>query len=1499
MAGYLGKISAVVSVNTGDFASKLNRCASEVKSFAAATERSIDTAARDMRRSFGSIYTDVQKLERALQAAQSLKLDFKGFDGKSLGAAANQMRLIASVASQISDPLAAAAKKTESLAMAIRGGIHPAFKATQGSVQELQTAIESGASVGKKKFIEMEAAVRKTAQAIERVAEADTMISRLSGGRNMRSQAPQAYSALSRSGDVEGSVEKIPAGIIANTQGLLARQRAAAANVGIAYAKLEAKRDQGQDTTNAQAALDKRVAKLNQINDLIEQEITLYKKAAAAQEAQATAADRLLRLQQGFARSMSGQIQSVSQLESAYSSVLSRAEKLTAAQRATLASGGFSISAAKVQDVISAGDESQVAGASVAMTSMEAAVGGFEQLNQQAADAKKATDDLNESLARIADSIGTPAEPIDQLRQAVAEARSEVNKMAEGPKKASAQAALRGIAPMVRGAGPLGDAEIQRLTGVAQGIGSQAAGINAAPKVKTATDLFGPAFGTAERRAESLKSKVISLQSEFEKMSGKGQAMYAGALNNLRNDVAGINSSTSKQQIAKIAGDYDRLAAAIKRVNDASSFKKFGEFLDDTGAESYRRQLITVQTQMAAIGVTASGPVATAIDEFGDELSQATTQGKLGLDATRQKMRELTDAIYDAAVAEGKLTKAQADNLRKSAMRQGDVGRMGADKASLALNQAAFAIDDFMSATGGVEMKIRAISNNLTQMAYILGSTRGLWIALGAVIASQAAIAIYKFVTGGKTAEDVTNALNEALKAQKNVVAELAGTYRDLAKSMSMSSSAQRGVEASAAVGAVAKGNYDNRRARLTGVNADVVAERAMSSAIKRAMESSSLTSGAGALVYRNERLKASETRARLAEEAARRTPAGRVEDLGAMRARRAGIVAQMGSNRVAGALEALGIDPTYQEHFKAAAKELESLEATIRATEGVIEGWADGMAEAVVSGSQIAKMRLEAAASLLSAAIEANVPGARAFQNQMDSLASEMAGALNDLASASEQTGERRVIETGAAQARFAAAFDKTADLIANTLQFKIKAAFARPGAKDVLGEISNNPRFSGSRASLIGAAARADVADAQLGIRNSQVAAATAEANRIQAEGRKRVADAEQDLMTAQTQTYAEDDDKAKARIEADIAAAQAAVESQKKAAAAADKAAQEQIGLAAAARDAAQAEADVADQMSKLAAAAARTAMELEQFLTRTRKIGEGAVSTAEQTADMAQRRFTERPTEENRLARDEAERQLIENRQRNEIAQNQLDQKRKQLEMDPVVLKAQDQIAAAREEITRLEAEAAANGTEVDPARIRQMRDVEARAIADRERRMQDMTEGERAVQDELARDAEKKRQMEEARQRGPAARAAERERVRQGREDAMSRRERGVLDATRGAENMAAAAGEFANPAERAAFVQKYFNERKKEILDNGPLKQAENERFNAIASGPSRQELVSSDVSTMEGQRELSRLLRGDDASRDVNYAEMKTQTELLTQIAEGIKAATGVTVDF
>ena len=74
--------------------------------------------------------------------------------------------------------------------------------------------------------------------------------------------------------------------------------------------------------------------------------------------------------------------------------------------------------------------------------------------------------------------------------------------------------------------------------------------------------------------------------------------------------------------------------------------------------------------------------------------------------------------------------------------------------------------------------------------------------------------------------------------------------------------------------------------------------------------------------------------------------------------------------------------------------------------------------------------------------------------------------------------------------------------------------------------------------------------------------------------------------------------------------------------------------------------------------------------------------------------------------------------------------------------------------------------------------------------------------------------------------------------------------------------------------------------------------QFRDELLNARLQGPSRAGLSVADINTAEGSRELNRLIRGDDSSRDVNLVELQTQSRLLEEIKAAIQAETDVVVD-
>ena len=294
--GYLGKISAVVSVNTGDFAAKLNRLKGDVGGFADSTMRSLAAASRSSAKSFGSIYTEVQKLERALQFASTRKLDFtglKGFEGKGLQEAVDQMRQMHEIASQLSAPLSKVVASVDAMSDSIKSTLHGAMVQAQADVQMLQTKMETVGSVTAKEFEEAERKVRSFSAAAKIAAEAAQGASSMGGGGGFRFKNPGLSDEFNRGGQLFGKVNALPAGrVTSELVRLIDLQKSAAAEAVKLTTAMAASPSQA-----AVYGLEATQKALVDINDSIEKVIQSYAamdaaEAAAGASAAAAAAKR-------------------------------------------------------------------------------------------------------------------------------------------------------------------------------------------------------------------------------------------------------------------------------------------------------------------------------------------------------------------------------------------------------------------------------------------------------------------------------------------------------------------------------------------------------------------------------------------------------------------------------------------------------------------------------------------------------------------------------------------------------------------------------------------------------------------------------------------------------------------------------------------------------------------------------------------------------------------------------------------------------------------------------------------------------------------------------------------------------------------------------------------------------------------------------------------------------------------------------------------------------
>ncbi len=236
----------------------------------------------------------------------------------------------------------------------------------------------------------------------------------------------------------------------------------------------------------------------------------------------------------------------------------------------------------------------------------------------------------------------------------------------------------------------------------------------------------------------------------------------------------------------------------------------------------------------------------------------------------------------------------------------------------------------------------------------------------------------------------------------------------------------------------------------------------------------------------------------------------------------------------------------------------------------------------------------------------------------------------------------------------------------------------------------------------------------------------------------------------------------------------------------------------------------------------------------------------------------------------------------------------------------------ELEAINQERRRLSDEAAKNNTTVDPAEAQRLNEREAKLLAERERRLFSLTEAERRQQDAINQEISARRRlvnfMDEVERRrspqgdpvrgldlldSPGQRAARE--LRQANADIASAVEQSIALAIREGRF-----GDIPGIQQRGREAQDRAREDALRQQAPGLFALADSVQ-NAILQGPSRAALVGTDVSTSEGQRELYRLMRGDDPSKDENLVELRKQSDALSKLvaaAEEEARARGVVLD-
>lgn len=578
---------------------------------------------------------------------------------------------------------------------------------------------------------------------------------------------------------------------------------------------------------------------------------------------------------------------------------------------------------------------------------------------------------------------------------------------------------------------------------------------------------FGLDLDDPQRQIEVIRSSINSLKGQLDTLPASVRSQFIPALQAAQNRLQALANSpnATADAIEDAANEVDRLNRQYRQVSQVQALPNFAQALDDSAIRGSIGSLNALQQILSRVGAEAGSNAAVQFDRMRAAIQRATTDGTIGSQAFQNELREIARDASVAAAETGRIGQGAAF---REIQRGGDIARGGFDRLSLATQQAAFALDDFFSVQGDFSQRIRAVQNNITQLAFILGGTPALFVAIGTAIAAQAAVGLVRWYNEGRTAEDQTRALNDALARQKSLVEELAQAFESLGDSIArraFSDSAQQARAFGKEIDDIVKKQKELRESNVIDLDPEVQRERANQNALRRELESET---DIGRRTAIEAQIKASRDRERqLAETAlqnrpsaqevvgaieqarrvvefdrARRTSANPVEFTPEARERRRlAAVAGIDVNAAAADTENLlaqrralqrqvadltedatrrdvGGKASGPENERAAA-ERNRLEGILASIELPLVKALDDSAIKIFEAGNLSARRIEEAQKSVADAIEAGVPGARAVERRLNSLGNQLQQAFDDLEEARAADPSERASLQANAQSR------------------------------------------------------------------------------------------------------------------------------------------------------------------------------------------------------------------------------------------------------------------------------------------------------------------------------------------------------------------------------------------------------------------------------------------------------------------------------------------------
>jgi DNA repair exonuclease SbcCD ATPase subunit len=857
--GYIGKISAIVTVNTADASRAFNRSGKEAQTYAQGMRRAIEQATRDAGKSFDNIFTPFQKLQRALEASR--RADFNLGNTPELKEQIRTVEQLALAARQLATPLGAATKQFDGLALSVQQGFGSALSRTQAELIRVRDTVQTATDGGEAGFRAVTAQVNQTIASIRQLAEASQRVSALPTGRELAFSDPRLSANLNAAATAGQRAVALPQRVIesdpqiaqltAQINRVSELAVAAAARVKGAFGGSEAQAAQ-QDYERLNAVLERTIARLNQ-------KYQLFIDAEKAKKDLDTIQEAIAQIRAAEEFRITGDFQNARQMQDELQRVLALRDRLTNAQNARIQP-----LAVEALDAAASGNLDEARKKIAALRSAaETAI----QVNVDVADASRRLDSFKAKLAGIADAIGEPSDPMQLLAVASRDADAAVRKLGNtlaGVDLGDELQRLRGdiLALSSIPEGTLRNQAITTLAGRARTITGNAAAASAT--AGNATGTFGPptippqfdlgaAINDPQRQLDALRSGIVSVKGQIDQLPAGLRQQFipaiASAEAEFRRLAAAPNQSAvaidiARQRLLQLTREAGRASEALNFRRSFGSRDAIIGTLQTQQLRGYTAQVQILQGELARVSGQARGPAVAAIARLGAVISEQMRRGTIDTEAARlQIQRLLADATRATAVASGLSPAA----LGRTVARAGDVGRQGFANLSLGVQQAAFAIEDFFSVTGGLDQRIRAAGNNISQLGFVLGGTTGLITGISVAIGAQLVAAIIRWSGVTEDAEkrqrelkDALSSTNSALERQRQLAEQLRDVYRDLAKSIAEAGEPERfrnERQQREQIDAVQRQQEERRRAAIEANSPQIAQQRGRIAEIDRQLE--------------------------------------------------------------------------------------------------------------------------------------------------------------------------------------------------------------------------------------------------------------------------------------------------------------------------------------------------------------------------------------------------------------------------------------------------------------------------------------------------------------------------------------------------------------------------------------------------------------------------------------------------------------------------------------